>query len=129
MDHTTLGSIFQEIVTQFSEMEPIELDQLEQKVLDAIYRIGACLMEWKLDDWNTQLREDTCHECGHKLENRSRDRQIATWVSDVNYGRYRSNCPNCGKVKYALDEVLGLRAATEFQCGGTGSIVWSIMEV
>ena len=34
---------------------------------------------------------------------------MATWVSDMNYQRYRSNCPDCGKVDYALDKVLGLR--------------------
>jgi hypothetical protein len=109
MDHKTLGDIFQEIVVEFSEMGPTNLDELEDRVLDAIYRIGACLMEWKLEDWNMELRQDICHECGCKLENRKRERQIATWVSDVTYERYRSNCPNCGKVGYALDEVLGLR--------------------
>lgn len=109
MDHTTLGDMFQEIVTAFSEMEPTSLDQLEHKVLEAIYRIGSCLMEWKFSDWKTQLRQDTCQECGGNLENRKRERQIATWVSDMNYQRYRSNCPDCGNVEYALDNVLGLR--------------------
>ena len=108
MDHTTLGKIYQEIVADFRDMEPTSLDELEQKTLDAIYKIGSCLMDWKLNDWNTQLRQDTCRDCGHGLENRSRERQICTWVSDVNYRRYRSNCPNCGKVEYALDEELGL---------------------
>ena len=109
MDHTTLGDIFQEIVTDFSEMEPTSLDHLEQRVLDAIYRIGSCLMEWKFSDWDTQLRQDTCQECGGSLENRKRSRQMATWVSDMHYQRYRSNCSDCGNVEYALDEVLGLR--------------------
>ena len=109
MDNTTLGDIFQEIVTDFSEMKPTSLDDLEQNVLDAIYRIGSCLMEWKFSDWNTQLRQDTCQECGGSLENRKRERQVATWVSDMNYERYRSNCPDCDNVEYALDKVLGLR--------------------
>jgi len=33
-------------------MGPTNLDELEDRVLDAIYRIGACLMEWKSEDWN-----------------------------------------------------------------------------
>ena len=43
MDHTTLGRVYQEVITDFAEMEPTSLDQLEQKTLDAIYRIGSCL--------------------------------------------------------------------------------------
>jgi hypothetical protein len=109
MDHNTLGDIFQEIVVEFSEMGPTNLDELEDRVLDAIYRIGACLMEWKFEDWNMELRQDKCDECSCKLENRKRERQIATWVSDITYERYRSNCPNCGKVEYALDKALGLQ--------------------
>jgi len=54
------------------------------------------------------LRKEICPECGSKIENRKRERQIATSVADVNFQRYRSSCPNCGKVDYPLDEVLGL---------------------
>jgi hypothetical protein len=36
MDHKTLGDIFQDIVVEFSEMEPTNLDELEDRVLDAI---------------------------------------------------------------------------------------------
>ena len=47
---------------------------------------------------------------GLKLENRKRESQIATVVADVTYTRYRSSCPNCGKVEYPLDVMLGLRS-------------------
>jgi len=85
IDNTKLGDTFQEIVTDFSEMAPTSLDHLEQQVLDAIYKIGSCLMDWKLSDWNTELRQDICQKCGHNVENRKRCRQVATWVSDIYY--------------------------------------------
>ncbi len=53
MDHKTLGEIFQEISEEFSEMEPTDLDRLEDKVLDAMYKLGSYLMESKIADWNT----------------------------------------------------------------------------
>jgi hypothetical protein len=114
MDSNTLGEIFQEIIVEFSEMEPTELDSFENKVLDAIYRIGKGLMEWKFDEWDTQLRKQTCDECGGKLENRQRNTQIATWVADIHYDRNRSNCTICGKVEYPLDKALGLRPRQEY---------------
>ena len=40
MDSKTLGDIFQGIIVEFSEMGPTELNAFENKVLDAIYRIG-----------------------------------------------------------------------------------------
>jgi hypothetical protein len=109
MDHKTLEGIFQEIYDQFSEMEPTNLDELEDKVLDAMHRVGSYLMDSKIADWNTQLRHETCAECGTKLKHKQKSRQIATWVSDVNYKRYRSYCPDCEKAEYPLDKVLGIR--------------------
>ena len=108
MDGKTLGDIFQEILAELSEMEPASLDELEKKVKDILGRLGECMMEWKLEDWDVELRKEICWECGGKLENRKRERQIATSVSDVNFWRYRSSCPGCGKIEYPLDEVLGL---------------------
>jgi len=108
MDCKGLGEVFQEIIVELSEMGPTDLDELENKVRDAIRRLAECLMEWKLDEWNTQLRKEICPKCGSKLENRKRERQIATSVADVNFQRYRSSCPNCGEIEYPLDEVLGL---------------------
>ena len=108
MDRMTLGDIFQEILAELSEMEPTNLDELERKIREILRRLGECLMEWKLEDWDIELRKAVCSECGSKLENRKRERQIATSVADVNYKRYRSSCPNCGKIEYPLDEVLGL---------------------
>lgn len=66
-------------------------------------------MEWKLSDWNNELKKETCQQCNSKLENRNRDRQLATMVSDVNFTRYMSYFPNCKKTEYPLDEELGLR--------------------
>jgi len=110
MDHRTLGEIFQEISEEFSEMEPTKLDQLENKVLDAMYKLGSYLMDSKIADWNTQLHRKTCAKCGTKLTHKQKKRQIATWVSDVNYKRYRSYCPKCNHVEYPLDNVLGIGA-------------------
>jgi len=116
MDHKTLEEIFQEILTEFSEMKPANLDELEKKVKDVLRRLGECLMEWKLEDWNTELRKDVCSECGSRLENRKRERQIATSVADVNFQRYRSSCPHCVKIEYPLDEVLGLHPLQRLSC-------------
>ena len=98
MDHKTLGKIFQEILDEFSEMQLTSLDELEDKVLKAIRRLGSYLMEAKIEDWNTQLHQkkpDICERCGTKLKHKQEERQIATWVSDMNYKRYRSYCPEC----------------------------------
>ena len=109
MDHTTLEDIFQEIYDEFSDMEPTSLDELEQRVLAAMDRLAAYLMDSKVVDWNTELRHETCSDCGAKLEHKQKPRQIATWVSDVSYKRYRSYCPECQKAEYPLDEVLGIQ--------------------
>jgi len=108
MDNTTLGSIFQEINDEFADMEPCSLDELEKKVLSAMYKLGSYLMESKPADWNTELRHETCPDCRTKLKHKQRKRQIATWVSDMNYKRYRSYCPKCNRVEYPLDKVLGI---------------------
>jgi ribosomal protein L32 len=100
MDGKTLGDIFQEILAELSEMEPTSLDELEKKIKDILRRLGECIMEWKLEDWDVDLRKEICWECGAKLENRKRERQIAMSVSDVNFQRYRSSCPGCGKIEY-----------------------------
>lgn len=109
MDHKTLEDIFQEIYNQFSEMGPTGLDELEDKVLEAMQKLGSYLMDSKVADWNTQLRHETCGECGTQLSHKQKSRQIATWVCDVNYKRYRSYCPKCQKAEYPLDTVLGLQ--------------------
>jgi ribosomal protein L32 len=100
MDGKTLGDIFQEILAELSEMEPTSLDELEKKIKDILRRLGECIMEWKLEDWDVDLRKEICWECGAKLENRKRERQIAMSVSDVKFQRYRSSCPGCGKIEY-----------------------------
>ncbi len=112
MDHKTLGNIFQEIFNEFSEMKPTNLDELEDKVNNAMRKLGSYLMESKIEDWNTQLhqtKQDNCEKCGTKLKNKQEDRQIATWVCDMNYKRYRQYCPACKKAEYPLDKVLGLQ--------------------
>ena len=108
MNHKTLGDIFQEINDEFAFMEPASLDQLEDRVLAAMHKLGSYLMESKITDWNTQIRHETCPECGTKLEHKQKSRQIATWVSDVNYKRWRSYCPQCKRYEYPLDKVLGI---------------------
>jgi methionyl-tRNA synthetase len=121
MDHKTLGNIFQEIFNEFSEMNPTNLDELEDKVSNAMNKLGSSnlgsyLMESKIEDWNTHLhqtRQDNCEKCGTKLKNKQEDKQedkqIATWVCDVNYKRYRRYCPICKVAEYPLDRVLELR--------------------
>lgn len=112
MDHKTLRDIFQEISSEFSEMEPTKLDELEDRVLNAMRKLGSYLMESKIEDWNMQLhqdKEDTCKKCGVKLKNKQEERQIATWVSDVTIKRYKRYCPECKETEYPLDQVLGLQ--------------------
>jgi hypothetical protein len=95
MDHKTLGNIFQEIFNEFSEMNPTNLDELEDKVNNAMRKLGSYLMESKIEDWNTKLHQDKpniCEKCGTKLKSKQEDRQIATWICDVNYKRYRRYC-------------------------------------
>ncbi|MBD3180892.1 hypothetical protein GF312_01300 [Candidatus Poribacteria bacterium] len=108
MDHKTLDNIFQEINDEFSEMKPTGIDDLEDRVLAAMYKLGAYLMEKKVEDWNDQVRNETCPECGTKLEHKRKNRQIGTWVSDVSYQRWRSYCPQCRRYDYPLDKVLGI---------------------
>jgi len=79
----TVNEVFQGIITEFSEMDPANLDILKGKVLNAIHKLGACLMEWKLTDWDESLQKDKCDECGGKTKNQRRHRQVATYVSDV----------------------------------------------
>ena len=47
MDHKTLEDIFQEIFNKFSGMNPANLDELEDKVSNAMHRLGSYLMESK----------------------------------------------------------------------------------
>ena len=57
---------------KFGEMKPTNLDVLEGETLDDMHKLGKALMQWKLDEWNTQLRKETCSACGSNLENRFR---------------------------------------------------------
>ena len=68
MDHKTLEDMFQEIIVKFQEMKPTDLGGLESETLDAIYRIGKGLMQWKFHEWDTELHNQTCSECGARLE-------------------------------------------------------------
>jgi hypothetical protein len=56
MNNKTLGDIYQEINDEFSEMEPTNIDHLEDRVLAAMDKLGSYLMESKISDWNTQIR-------------------------------------------------------------------------
>ena len=109
MDHKALGEIFQGIYEEFSEMKPTSLDELEDKVLAAMQRVGSYLMDSKVEDWNAQVRQETCSQCGTKLKHRQKERQIATWVSDMNYKRDRCYCAECKQAEYPLGKVLGIR--------------------
>lgn len=109
MDHKTLGEIFQGIYDRFDEMRPTSLDELENETLAAMHELGSYLMDSKVEDWNSQVRHETCSQCGTKLKHRQKERQIGTWVSDMNYKRDRCYCPRCKKAEYPLDSVLGIR--------------------
>ena len=109
MDHKALGEIFQEIYDELSGMKPTSLDKLENAVLSAMQKLGSYLMDSKVEDWNTQIRHETCSQCGTKLKHRQKRRQIATWVSDMSYKRDRGYCPRCKKAEYPLDQVLEIR--------------------
>jgi len=108
MNNKTLGDIFQEINNDFTEMGPTNLDELEDKVLRAMQKLGSYLMEKKIEDWNSLLyeeKQESCKVCGSKQE----ERQIATWVSDVTIKRYKRYCPKCKETEYPLDYMLGLQ--------------------
>ena len=98
MDHNTLGDIFQEIIVELSEMEPTNLDTLEKKIREVLRRLGECMIQWKLGNWDTELHKEICSECDSKLENRKRGSQIATVVADVSYKRYRRATRDTGVV-------------------------------
>jgi hypothetical protein len=87
MNHKTLGEIFQEIYDRFDEMRPTSLDELENETLDAMHKLGSYLMDSKVEDWNAQVRQETCGQCGTKLKHRQKGRQIGTWVND--WQRYK----------------------------------------
>ena len=110
MDHKALGDIFQEIYSEFSDMEPTSLDQLEDNVFSAMQKLGLYLMDSKVKDWNSQVVQETCDKCGTKLKHSQKQRQIATWVSDISYKRDRCYCPRCKEAEYPLDKVLGIHA-------------------
>ena len=76
MNHKTLGEIFQEISEEFSEMSPTNLDQLEDKVLAAMDKLGSYIMDSKIADWNTQVHHETCAKCETRasLTSRRRDK-------------------------------------------------------
>lgn len=93
MDHKALDKIFQEIKDEFSNMAPTSLDKTEDKVYAAMLELGSYLMECKMEDWDTQVRQEKCSECGTRLKHRKVERHIATWVSDMTYKGDRSYCP------------------------------------
>ena len=44
IDNKAVCDVFQEIMLEFSDMKPANLDELESKTLDAIYKLGSYLM-------------------------------------------------------------------------------------
>ena len=58
----TIGQLFQDIISQFSDMNPTNMDTLENEVLNAIYKLGSLMMERKLSDWNDGLKKDNCQQ-------------------------------------------------------------------
>jgi hypothetical protein len=69
-------------------------------------------MDTKLAEWNNKVqqeKEETCSECGTKLQHKQKSRQIATWVCDVSYKRYRNYCLECKEAEYPLDRVLEIQ--------------------
>jgi len=78
MDRKTLEDIFQEIIMNLEEMKPTNMGGLADKTLDDMHKFGEALMQWKLQQWNTELRQETCSECGSKVENRLRSTQVST---------------------------------------------------
>ena len=119
----TIGQFFQDIISQFSDMSPTNMDALENKVLDAIYKLGSLLMEWKLSNWNDDLKKDNCQQCNTKLQNRNHSRQLATMVSDVSFTRYMSYCPNC-RIYTGWDTRSTSTPKDEFTTRGVISTMW-----
>ena len=83
LNANTIGQVFQDIILQLSDMKPTNVDTLENKVLDAIYQLGGLMMEWKLSDWNDDLKKDNCQQCNTKLQNRKHSRQLSTMPSVI----------------------------------------------
>ncbi|MGQ9610685.1 MAG: hypothetical protein ACUVWN_15425 [bacterium] len=44
MNANKIGQVFQDIINEFSKMNPAKLDILENKILDSIYKLGGLLM-------------------------------------------------------------------------------------
>ena len=49
-------------------MKPANLNHLENRILEAMHKLGSYLMESKITDWNAEVRHETCAECGTKLK-------------------------------------------------------------
>jgi hypothetical protein len=111
-DNTELGELWQEEIMKLSEITPESLDALEDRINDVLHRLGKAMMEWKLQEWNASLLKDESHECsncGSKVHNRKRSKQILTSVANIDYERNMSYCPKCGNTEYPLDRILGLQ--------------------
>jgi len=107
--NTELGKLWQEEIMQLSGVSPESLDALEARINGTLQRLGKAMMEWKLQDWNASLTKSECSDCGSKVHNRKRSKQILTTVATIDYERYMSYCPKCKSTEYPLDKVLSLQ--------------------
>lgn len=108
-NNTELDKIWQEEMTQLTELLPENLDTLEDRIDHVLNRLGKSMLEWKLQEWNTAVTRDECSDCGNKVHNRRRSKQILTTVATIDYERSMSYCPKCNRTEYPLDKVLGLQ--------------------
>ena len=93
---------------ELSEMGIQCLDALLGRIHDILERLGKLMVEWKLNQWNSSLRQDKCSKCDSPVHNRKRSKQILTTVANIDYQRYMSHCPKCKNTEYPLDSALGL---------------------
>lgn len=108
-DDTELGKLWQEEIMRLSEVSPESLDALEERIDNILHRLGKAMLEWKVENWESSLPKDKCPDCGSKLHNRKRTRQILTTVATIDYSRNMSHCPKCKRTEYPLDKLLDIQ--------------------
>ena len=106
------------------EGESQSLEELEERLLGLLRRIGPVLLAWKAQQMDEQLRPSSC-SCGGKCHSQGpRPRALETRVGPVKLKRAYYKCRECGRCWHPLDDAWQLlsgclspgawRAAVEF---------------
>ena len=86
------------------ELEPASLEELEERLMGLLHRIGPVLLAWKARQMDEQLRPASC-SCGGKCRSQGpRPKTLETRVGQVNLKRGYYKCVECGRCWHPLDE-------------------------